>query len=128
MGNQTILERIRNAKKYLGVSRRELEKEITEYWRVGDKQGIKELFEAYRDWEVHLPERKKSVRETIILAKENLDLVCHIADTRLENEVEQKSLQEFPMLKSSLNSIDVKVGKIREFYREAIGYYNKSNN
>ncbi len=119
MINRTIIERIKNARKFLGVSPQELVEQMIDFYKAGDSAGIQEMFEEYKNWEIRSRNVKKSVSNVIKSkivknTKESMDYLARIADGYFDNGVIE-IINAKPLPESTSESIS-------QFYRGAIGY------
>lgn len=117
----SITERIRIAGSELGVSRAEIEQEMIKFLKDRNSRGIREMFDAYLDWETRVPHTsptKRTPEEIRDLAMDNFDFVASVADNRQITSGD--TVSAIVMAIESLTEI---VGPIRQFYRDAIGYY-----
>ena len=113
----TVTERIELAAgQYLEVSRRELATEMTSFYESGDREAMKRLFGAYRDWELRGMNGSRSPKATIQLAKENFDVVARVADGYLETRDLALAMIRVVQLPKSTS------GPVSQFYRSTIGY------
>jgi hypothetical protein len=116
MAEQCITERIRSAGQTLGVSRRELMEQMIDFYNLGDSDGMKQMFEAYKDWEIRGRDGRRTIEETIELAKDNFDCVARVADGYVESGDTTVGMVRAVKLPKSTS------GEISRFYREAINY------
>ena len=123
MKKQTVVEKLKHAGNPLGVSFRDLEKELIHLYYSQDFAGMRELFESYRNWELKMSDGTKTPAEIENLARENLDFVCKVADTRRlrgeGHETDQAVLEAVLLPVVS----EVRQFEVRQFYRDAIGYH-----
>ncbi len=120
MAEEMLTERIKNAGRYLGVSRRELEDEFVQLYHAQDKQGAMELFMAYQNWEIRESKGRKSLSEIKDLARQNLDYVCEVADTRIRRREGHET--DAAVVEATIMSTPV-VGEVRQFYRDSTNYH-----
>ena len=117
---QKIVERIKNTKETLGVSRRQLEQEFARLTERGDDQAKKELsdiFNAYLSWELRKPLKDRTPDDIRSMALGNFDVVAEVADSR---KAWDYNLSTFSSV--SYETKPHPIGKVRQFYRNAVGY------
>ncbi|MBI5347150.1 MAG: hypothetical protein HZB66_00925 [Candidatus Aenigmarchaeota archaeon] len=116
MAEQTITERIGSADQVLGVSRREIMEQMIDFYKLGDGDGMRQMFEAYKNWEVRYRDGKRTIDETIELAKDNFDCVARVADGYIDSGDTTVGMVRAVQLPKSTS------GPISEFYRKTIDY------
>jgi len=117
----SIAERIKAAKEELGVSKAEIEQEMIVLFQKRNAVGIKEMFDAYLDWEIreaNTSPKQRTQEEVRSLAIRNFDYVASVADNR-----KITSGDEFSAIVIATESPTEIVGPIRQFYRDTIGYH-----
>lgn len=119
-----IVALIRKAGNTLGVSMCELMRDTLNLYRANDAKGMRELFEAYRDWELRVA---GSVKEaTIRRVERNLDYIAQAADAFLTLGNEDLAFVKAASIFSEADD----PGPIRRFYRASVGVnppYSGSN-
>ena len=125
MINKSIVERIRNARAVLNVSMSELEKEMVGLYKEKNSEGVINLFEAYRDWEIRESDGSKTKEESIKLVKRNLDYICAVADKRLELDHNYNN-DTAVVIATKLSKTSV--GPVQIFYRNSIEKFAKLKN
>ena len=118
---QSILERIKNAKETLGVSPRQLADEFDRLFGQGDEQakkGVSELFDAYLSWELRGSPKDQTPDDIRSRSLRNFDRIAEIADTRRawEDDISVLTLV-------SGRTPPQPIGKVRQFYRDAVDYH-----
>lgn len=88
---------------------------MIDFYNHQDKNGIKELFEAYKNWEIRERNKVKTIEEITILAENNFDCISKLADNYIKSE--DLLMSSILYAQSPANS-----GSINQFYREAINY------
>jgi len=117
-----ILDRIRKAEIFLGVSRREIAEEITRLVDNNDIKGMQNLYFAYENWEQKGRKAGVSKEQIEELAKRNFDIVAQIADGfRIGRDA-------FSAMAYTNNSDKRPPGKITSFYRKAIVFNPSMDN
>ncbi len=115
----SITERIRNADgEVLGVSRYDIEQELTRFSEERNADELLEMFDAYLDWEIRMSPHT-SLEKVSKRAMGNFDLVAKVADIRKLYERDE----DHPVLKEVSEHSTSVVGPIRQFYRETVGYH-----
>ncbi len=117
MAKQTITKIIRKAKKYLGVSSQEIMNQMIEFYKLKNSDGMKQMFEAYKNWEIRRRAGSRTIEETIKLSKKNFDFVARIADGYLNNKDIEVGLYQAVQLPKNAS------GPVSQFYRKAIDYH-----
>lgn len=119
MAKQTIIEIIISAGKtgkYPRVSKRQLIEQMIEFYKLRDADKMKQMFEAYKNWEIRCRDRSRTIEETIQLSKENLDFIARIADNYLDSgDIEVGVYRALQLSKRTS-------GPISQFYRKTIDY------
>jgi len=118
---ESITERLKNAGEVLGVNRREIAEEITRLAEVNDMNSMKEMFEAYKAWEIKGRPSGTSIEHAEELAMRNFDVVARVADNQ------QITRDDISALRMTVEQDKSRAGKITRFYRKAIGYTPSQN-
>jgi len=116
----SVAERIKLAKETLGVSRREIEDELTRLHNERNADGLKEVFNAYLTWELREAPKnsdKQNPDDITALALRNIDFVAEVADSR------KVAVDDYSTLRTALDT-DI-VGPIQQFFRDTVGYHPK---